>query len=109
MEASLKKDLSILTTISEPSLSKLSDKIDWCIANSVFEARAQDDDQVDIDLDFGTLTLKLAEDQVRYRFTPSPKLEKAIINVITNNQNILKLNVEKSLTERITKVYKDLF
>lgn len=105
----IKKDLSVLTSVSESTFSKLEEKIIWCISDAVEDATINDLDHVDVDLGFGVLTIKIDNDTVKYLFKPSNKLEKSIINTIVNERNDLSLNVENYLASRLTDVYKTLF
>ena len=105
----IKKDLSVLTSVSESTFSKLEEKIVWCISDAVEDATINDLDHVDVDLGFGVLTIKIDTDTVKYLFKPSNKLEKSIINTIVNERNDLSLNVENYLASRLTDVYKTLF
>ena len=105
----IKKDLSVLTSVSESTFSKLEEKIIWCISDAVEDATINDLDHVDIDLGFGVLTIKIDDDTVKYLFKPSNKLEKSIVNTIVNERNDLSLNIENYLASRLTDVYKTLF
>ena len=46
--------------------------------------------------------------EVKYKFIPSAELNKVVIDTINNKLNLLEDTLEKSLVEKVTKVYKDL-
>jgi len=104
----IKEDLSTLTTIDKSVFSKIESKIMWCISDAIEQAIINKEDQVDINLGFGCLTIKFSDNNLKYRFKPSQKFEKAIINTIVNERNDLVLNIENSLVSKLNKVYKDL-
>ena len=99
-------DLSKLTTIPKDKLDKLVDKIKYIIVDAICE----DSSQLTFDLDIGIGTLQIINtDCIKYKFKPSPKFEKAIYEAIVNDKNILQDILEKTLSNRIAKVYKDIF
>ena len=63
----------------------------------------------EIDLDYGTLIIKIEDGQIKFRFVPSVKLNKNIKSTIVNNKSPLTGAVEATLKDRITKTYKELF
>lgn len=98
-------DLSKLTTIPRDKLDKLVEKVKYIITDAVCENSVK----VNIDLDIGIGILQIINtDCIRYKFKPSPKFEKAIYEAIVNNKNILQDTLEKTLAQRITRVYKDI-
>ena len=109
MKSSMKKELSTLTTINPNVLSKLFDKELWCISNAVEQAVANKDNLAEIDLEIGTLYIQIDEETIRYKFIPSPTLERAVINTVSYGHNSLIANLEQSLVNKITNTYKDFF
>jgi len=105
----IKKELSTLTTISPSVLSKLFDKEIWCISNAVEQSLAAQDNIAEIDLDIGTLYIQVSEETIRYKFIPSPLLEKTVINTVSSGHNSLIASLETSLVNKITNTYKDFF
>lgn len=107
MRSSLKKDLSTLTTINESTLSKLTDKIEWCISDTVEKSIYQRDTEANIDMGFGHLIINFDNNQIRYKFIPSEHLEKVVIDTVVNETNGLVVTLEDSLIQKMTNVYKD--
>lgn len=109
MDVNIKEDLSTLTTINESVFTKLVNKIEWCISDGVEKAIKSGENQVNIDFDLGTLTINFDNEQIRYKFKPSQKLEKVVTNTVVNERNDLVLNIEESLISKLTNTYKNFF
>lgn len=107
MKTSLKKDLSILTTINEATLGKFTDKIEWCISDAVEKSIYQRDVEADIDVGIGHLIINFDNNQIKYRFVPSEHLENTIVDTVVNETNGLVVTLENSLIQKMTNVYKD--
>lgn len=109
MDVNIKEDLSTLTTINESVFTKLVNKIEWCISDGVEKAIKSGENQVNIDFDLGTLMINFDNEQIRYKFKPSQKLEKVVTNTVVNERNDLVLNIEESLVSKLTNTYKNFF
>lgn len=109
MDVNIKEDLSTLTTINESVFTKLVNKIEWCISDGVEKAIKSGENQVNIDFDLGTLMINFDNEQIRYKFKPSQKLEKIVTNTVVNERNDLVLNIEESLISKLTNTYKNFF
>lgn len=109
MKTNLKSDISLLTTINEKALDKLTDKVLWCISDAVEKALLNNDNIAEIDLGFGILMISILDNNVKYKFIPSKNLEKSVNDTIINEKNILVDVLEESLVNKITNVYKDMF
>ena len=105
----IKSDLSTLTTIDESVFTKLIDKVEWCISDGIEKAILSGEDSVTFDLDIGTLLISFSDNVVKYKFKPSAKLEKIIIDTIENENNSLVLNIENSLVAKLVNTYKNFF
>ena len=57
MKIDVKKDLSVLTTVNELSISRLFDKIDWIICDAIENANLSEEDLLELDLGFGVLQI----------------------------------------------------
>lgn len=109
MDVNIKEDLSTLTTINESVFTKLVNKIEWCISDGVEKAIKSGENQVNIDFDLGTLMINFDNEQIKYKFKPSQKLEKVVTNTVVNERNDLVLNIEESLISKLTNTYKNFF
>lgn len=109
MDVNIKEDLSTLTTINESVFTKLVNKIEWCISDGVEKAIKSGENQVNIDFDLGTLMINFDNEQIKYKFKPSQKLEKVVTNTVINERNDLVLNIEESLISKLTNTYKNFF
>ena len=103
------KDISILSTIPQDSLEKITNYANYCICDYVVELLDNsDDDTIVIDIGIGSLSLILEDNAVRYRFVPSKTLEDNIVKTIIEEENPLVAKLEKNLSKRITAIYKEL-
>lgn len=109
MKSELKKDLSTLTTINESTLSKLNDKVLWCINDIVEKSILNKDDTAEINLGLGTLIIKISNEEIKYKFIPSQDLEKSVTNTVVTERNELVSIMEETLVSKITNLYKDFF
>lgn len=109
MQVDVKKDLSTLTTVNELAINRLFDKINWIISDAVEQAQLSGDNTVELDLGFGTVKIIIEESTVKYKFIPDKFTEKAIIDTIVNGKNQLSLNIESTLVNKLTNIYKEMF
>lgn len=101
-------DMCQITTIPTASMNKLFDKVGFCIANAVYEGYLNDQSIVDINLGIGNLIISIDNNQLVYKFVPSAKLEKNIVDSIRNNKNPLDIKLEETFANRILHTYKDM-
>lgn len=99
------EDLSKLTTIPRDRLDKLTNKISFIIGDGLCEK--SDTNIYEFDIGIGTLEI-IDEECIRYRFKPSKDFEKLVFESLVNNKNILQDTFEKTLAQKIMKVYKDI-
>lgn len=109
MDASLKHDISTISTVSISTLSKFVKQINWCITDAVCKSTYSGDTETNIDIGIGRLIIKYDNEQVKYRFEPSQELDNAVVAAIVDEQNPLVDNLEESLIEKITNAYKSFF
>lgn len=109
MKTDVIQDLAILTTIPTATLQKLFNKIQYIICHTVEESNLSGEDTTEVDLDIGTLVIKVEDGALKFRFVPSVKLNKNIKSTIINDKSPLTSEVEAVLKDRITKTYKELF
>ena len=97
----IKSELSELTTIGESTFTKLFDKMIWCISNGVEDSILTENNSCEVDIGIGTLIINISDDSIKYKFIPSQKLEKALIDTVINEKNSLVLNIEDSLITKL--------
>ena len=101
------KDISTLTTINEEYLKSLVAKSEWCICSYIEESILKKETITKIDIGIGFLSVLVEDNSIKYKFIPNKELEEAVRNTIIDDKNPLKLKLEKSLVDRITKIYKE--
>lgn len=102
-------DLSILTTISKYGLTDISKLAEKCISHYVLECKLSRKPVSTISLGtLGELDIMITDSTVTYKFVPSKSLENEIVSVLNENKSPLQETLEKSLTKRVIKAYKDL-
>lgn len=102
------EDISALTTISQNALSNLMTKVQFCICHCVYEGIIEGKNPVDIDIGVGTLYIKFEEDEIKYKFIPSKKLEESVSCTVMNKVSPLVDEVDATLKNRIENTYKNL-
>lgn len=105
----LLEDLKTLTTIPKSALEQLVDKSECIICHSVFESASTNESLTEIDLGIGYLNILNNGDCIKYKFIPSPRLEKRIVDTTKSNVSPLTTEVESALRNKILDVYKNLF
>ena len=108
MEVVLKKDLSLLSTIKETTLSKLSPIINKLICDYILEAKNKGEDNINIDIDIGILNISLLDGVIKYKFIPNKSLEKQIIETYLKNNSPIIEALEQAIIDRFENIYKDL-
>ena len=104
------KKLSLLTTVDEQYLKKLFDKIPWIICDGISNEMVSNENPViTLSLGYGNLIISIVDDQIKYKFVPSKEFEDQVIDTVCNGFNSLAINLEKSLANKLTTIYKDLF
>ena len=109
MKYNIREKISTLTTIENDSLAKINNLVSCCISDAVYESVLSDESQVIVDLDFGTLTISRSNNELRYKFVPSAKLECDIVKAIKDKKNALDHIVLERLKNSLVSTYKDMF
>lgn len=109
MKYNIREKITTLTTIEDESLAKINNLISCCISDAVYESVLDDDAQVTIDLDFATLIISRSNNELRYKFVPSAKLEEDIVSAIKDKKNALDSIILEKLKNNLVSTYKDLF
>lgn len=108
IQSCLNADLSALTNISKLSLDNLSEKSNYCISHTILECIESKDNQSEIDIGIGKLYIRIEEDQIKYKFIPSKKLEEMIAFTAKNKQSPLLNKLDSALADRIENAYKSM-
>lgn len=107
--SNLNEKLSILTTIPEKSLSKLTEKSYYVVSDIILEDIMNDKDVSEIDIGIGTIIIQHSGDSIKYKFIPSKNLDMTVKSTIINKKNTLEYILEQTLKDKVTNTYKDLF
>lgn len=102
------EDLATLTTISQHALVNLNDKAYSCICHNVCESMLEGNPLTEIDIGIGILYIKCEEDQIKYKFIPSKKLEENVALTVKHKVSPVVFEVEAALKDRIESTYKNL-
>ena len=103
---SLNQKLSAISTIPKDTLDKLSNLSIACICDDI--AAQKNSDCISTDIGIGTLNIAIVDDSLHFRFIPNKLFESQLIDVLQNNQNPLLKNLETSLANKFTQLYKEL-
>lgn len=102
------QDISILTTIPESNLKKLSKTVSDCISHYITESVLDKQDTCLIDLDIGTLVIGFENEELQFKFIPSKTLQKTIVDSVQNKESTLVQTIEDNLKDKIIFAYKNL-
>lgn len=103
------EDLKTLTTIPRSALEQLQEKSESIICHSLFESRQNGESITEIDLGIGYLNILNEGDYIKYKFIPSSRLEKKLIEATKSDYSPLTIEVESALKSKVMDVYKNLF
>ena len=101
-------DVSTLTTIPEKSLNKLEQKFMYAICEQIQEDILEEKEMSELDIGLGTLYIKYVGSEIKYKFIPSPDLEKAVYNTVVKKLNLMETSLNEALAKKFIDVYKDL-
>ena len=109
MKYNIRDKIQKLTTINDNTLERLNNLTSCCIVDAIYESVLSNEDCVDIDLEYGNLLISKTNNELRYKFVPSAKLEEDIIKTIKENKNSLDDIILDKLKSNLLSTYKDLF
>jgi len=98
----------LLTTIQDKYLKKLIELDEFIMCDALEDTLLSKDDHLDVDVGYGTLSIKFEDGTLKFRFKPSAKFEEELISTVVNKQNSLKIAIESALVSKLTQTYKDL-
>lgn len=108
MNVKIIEDMSKISTIPKLSLDKLVDIQNSCISHAVLEAIQSNESIIEANIGIGVIKICLSDEEIKYSFTPSVKLNSSILDCINNNRDQLDTQIECALRDRILNHYKDL-
>lgn len=109
MKQDLIKDVATLTTLGAPIMNKVAYTERFCICDYIQDAIMKDEDLVEISTGYGTLSILILEDEIKYSFKPSRKLEKEILQVVEESESPIYNHLSDRLLKRLESAYKDIF
>lgn len=104
----ISKDISLFTGLSEDNISYITNIIEDIICEDVYESIINHESVTEINLGYGILYIKLETESIKYKFIPNKNLIDNINNIFKNKEYTFKSKIKKTLTDRITKTYKEL-
>lgn len=105
----LLEDLSILSGVAITNLDKLTSLEEDIIGHAVLEAVTNKDPIAEIDIGIGVLYILISDDEIKYKFIPSSKVQNSVKLAVDKRQSKLTQRVDETLARRIMHTYKDLF
>ena len=102
-------DLKTTTLVAERNLVMLFDTMVSLISQEILESDMRGDDYAEINLEFGTLYIKLIDDIPRYKFVPTEEFNNVVKKTYRTKKSRLVNKVDKTISDRIMNTYKDLF
>ena len=103
------QDLSTITTIGKYNLDSLCNKAISIISHCVEESLRDCENVTSVDIGIGILHIQHSNNELRYKFIPSKKLDDVVCSTYKNRRSELSLELDKALGDRIKNTYKDLF
>lgn len=100
-------DLSAITQIPKRLLDKLVDNAIHCIGHIIYESMQSKENLAKINIGIGLIYIKFDNSAIQYKFIPSAQLESCLTDVILNKKDILIINVESTLKNKILNTYKE--
>lgn len=105
----IEEDISKLTTIPLQEVQFIINFMSDCICYNLQESVKNKEENIDIDIGIGTLVLDIDNDELKYKFIPSNKLENDIKYTLINGHCPLIDKAEECLQAKILGAYKELF
>lgn len=109
IKSDLLDDISQLTTVQRMSIDRLVNQGIVCICHDIQELKVAKSDCACINIGLGNLFISISDNEIKYRFEPSSKLESGVSNTILTGKSPVIDNIEKSLISKVNTVYKELF
>lgn len=104
----LVNDISNLTTLSVRLLEKLNKTSITIIGHAVYESLLEGGCDTHVDTGYGTLTIHVDAESIRYRFVPNKELERVVMKTVTTKTSPLKVALDKNLSDKLQNTYREL-
>ena len=105
----LLEDLSIISGVAITNLDKLNSLQEDIIGHAVLESVLNKEPVVEIDIGIGLLYILLTDEEIKYKFIPSNRVQNSVQAAITKKKSSLTKRTDDTLSRRIMNTYKDLF
>lgn len=99
------KDVSVLTTIPESSLTKIFDRVEDAIIHGVLE---NNNNIYQADIGIGSLEIQFKGDDTKFIFEPSTRFKDKLKHAYEDKEDALIKSAEQRLIYKIVNTYKDL-
>jgi hypothetical protein len=99
-------DISTLTRVPNKVLTELAHKANLCIGNIIKEAKEAEDQAVIINIGIGTLSIDLLDMQCK--FVPSKELKATIKASLQSDQDLLELELEQALIDKLLTICEEV-
>lgn len=101
------KGAKALSTLSDKAADRFVRGELLSIVDAVADMRLGDD-EAEVGIGFGTLAIRFEDGALKWRFEPNEALEKACVDAAMHKKNLLVDSMGKSLSAKLTGIYKDL-
>lgn len=108
MENKVVHGIASLTTLTRKDVSSLLSLQTKCIGDYVLKSLLADSDETVVNLEIGKLKILHTSNEIKFKFIPDAKLVEEIKSVILNKRSSIEDEIDKTLVDRITNVYKEL-
>ena len=78
------------------------------VVDAVADCRADGSNETSVGIGLGTLSIRYADGALKWRFEPCDALERACIDAVVSKRNALADELGKSLSAKLSGIYKDL-
>ena len=101
-------NISKLTGIPLKYIDKIFQLEQDYICYNIQQSFCNKQNNVDIDIGIGTLSIMVEEDNILYKFIPSISLENDVKKTILTNEAPIIKKLESNIKEKVLNAYKDL-
>lgn len=110
MTQNIEDKLITITTISKKDLNKIKKCLKCIISDSIVEMKQKQLKELELDVDLGTLKVKVSDDNtLRMNFVPSKELSEIIRDAYVDEKNLLEEVAVDELKVKTDLFYKELF